>query len=251
MHIEWWMFLVICPLMFFASFIDSIAGGGGLVSLPAYLALGLPAQIAAGCNKMSAMMGTTFATFRYFKGNKIIILHALASALFALPGSYIGATIAQHISSNTLKIIILGALPFAAIAIFSKKRVVKRELKRWVVILLCSVMGFVIGMYDGLVGPGTGTFLIIGYTMLFGYDMTTASGNAKVVNLSSNIAALISFWIGGKVLFLLAIPAGICGIAGGWVGSGLAIKKGEKIIRPMLVVVVVLIFIKILWDIVA
>ncbi len=251
MVISWWMYLVICPLMFFASFIDSIAGGGGLISLPAYLALGLPAQLAAGSNKMSASMGAIVATFRYFKGNKIILLQALASALFALPGSYIGASIAQNISSNALKIIILCALPLAGIAVFTKREKIDRHFKRWLVILLCMVMGFVIGMYDGLVGPGTGTFLIIGYTMLFGVDMTTASGNAKVVNLSSNVAALLSFWIGGKVLFLLAIPAGVFGIMGSWVGSGLAIKKGEKVIRPMLIGVVVLIFIKILWDIIA
>ncbi|MCK5130131.1 MAG: TSUP family transporter [Clostridiales bacterium] len=245
------MYLVICPLMFFASFVDSIAGGGGLISLPAYLALGLPPQLAAGSNKMSASIGALFASFRYFKSNKIILFQALLSAAFALPGSYIGATIAQQISSNALKIIILCGLPIAAIAIFTHRKQSKRHLKRWLVVVLCAVMGFVIGMYDGLIGPGTGTFLIIGYTMIFGYDMATASGNAKVVNLSSNVAALISFWIGGNVLFLLAIPAGVFGIAGAWVGSGLAIKNGEKFIRPMLLFVMALIFIKIIWDIVS
>ncbi len=251
MHIVWWMYLVICPLMFFASFVDAIAGGGGLISLPAYMALGLPPQLALGSNKMSASMGAVFSAIRYFKHNKVILLHAFASAALALPGSYLGATIAQHMSSDILRIIILCSLPFAAIAIFMHKKQKKKHLKRNLVILLCAVMGFAIGMYDGMIGPGTGTFLIIGYTMIFGYDMTTASGNAKIVNLSSNIAALISFIIGGNVLFLLAIPAGVFGIAGAWVGSGHAIKNGEKIIRPMLIFVLVLIFAKIIFDIIA
>jgi uncharacterized membrane protein YfcA len=243
------MYALLCPLIFFASFVDAVAGGGGLISLPTYLALGLPAQMAAGTNKMSAAMGTTFATVRYFKGNKIIIFQALVSAGFALPGSYIGATIAQNITSNTLKIIILCALPIAAASVFIKKESKRRELKRYLVVILCSVMGFVLGLYDGLIGPGTGTFLIIGYTMIFGYDMATASGNAKVVNLSSNIAALIAFCIGGNVLFSLAIPAGVFGIAGGLLGSSLAIKKGDKFIRMMLFFVLALIFMKIIWDI--
>ena len=112
-------------------------------------------------------------------------------------------------------------------------------------------LGFVIGMYDGLVGPGTGTFLIIGYTMILGTDMATASGNAKVVNLASNIAALISFWMGGHVLWQLALPAGFFAIAGGLVGSHMAIKKGDRFIKPVLFFVLALIFAKILWDIFA
>ena len=251
MTIAWWMYLVICPLIFFASFVDAVAGGGGLISLPAYLALGLPAQAAAGSNKMSAAMGTLFAAARYFKSNKIIVLQAVVSAAFALPGSYIGATIAQSVSPQTLKIIILCGLPVAAGGIFFHKKGKLRQVKRWLAVLLCSLLGFFIGMYDGLVGPGTGTFLIIGYTVIFGHDMATASGNAKVVNLSSNIAALISFWSGGYVLWQIALPAGLFGIMGGLLGSHLAVKKGERFIKPMLLFVLVLIFIKIIWDFVS
>ena len=130
MTIAWWMYLVICPLIFFASFVDAVAGGGGLISLPAYLALGLPAQAAAGSNKMSAAMGTLFAAARYFKSNKIILLQAGLSAAFALPGSYIGATIAQSVSSQTLKIIILCGLPVAAFGIFFHRKGKVREIKR-------------------------------------------------------------------------------------------------------------------------
>ena len=116
---------------------------------------------------------------------------------------------------------------------------------------MCSLLGFFIGMYDGLVGPGTGTFLIIGYTVIFGHDMATASGNAKVVNLSSNVAALISFWSGGYVLWQIALPAGLFGIMGGLLGSHLAVKKGERFIKPMLLFVLALIFVKIIWDIIS
>ncbi len=251
MIISWWMYLALCPLIFFASFVDSVAGGGGLISLPAYLALGLPAQTAAGSNKMSAAMGTLFAAGKYFKSNKIILIQALTAGAFALPGSYIGATIAQNVSSQTLKIIILCGLPIAAAGIFFHKKQKKREVKRWLTVIICCALGFFVGMYDGLVGPGTGTFLIIGYTMIFGEDMATASGNAKVVNLSSNVAALIAFWSGGHVLWQLALPAGIFGIAGGITGSHMAINKGDRFIKPMLLFVLVLIFGKILWDLIA
>ena len=114
MVIEWWMYLVVCPLIFLAGFIDSIAGGGGVLSLPAYLLTGMPAQFAAGSNKLSAASGTIVATAKYFRGNKIDMSAALISAAFAFPGSYLGAQIAMMISSNTLKIIMLAAIPLAA-----------------------------------------------------------------------------------------------------------------------------------------
>ena len=141
------------------------------------------------------------------------------------------------------------SLPPVGIAVLTRrKKEGEKTFSRLRLYTTCGVLGAVIGLYDGLIGPGTGTLLIMGYTLLAGFDMTTASGNAKVVNLASNIAALAAFWTQGYVLLPLALPAAACGIAGNWLGSGMAIKKGAAFIRPMLIVVLGLIFIKIVYD---
>ena len=103
-------------------------------------------------------------------------------------------------------------------------------------------------MYDGFFGPGTGSFLILTYTAVIGFDLTTASGNAKIVNLASNVAALITFILGGKIVYLLGIPAAISGILGNWIGSGLAIKNGSKVIRPVFIGVISMLFLKVGYD---
>ena len=139
-------------------------------------------------------------------------------------------------------------LQFYIIFLLTKTKKKKHELSRVMIYILCAIIGLIIGIYDGLIGPGTGTFLILAYTLIVGYDMTTSSGNAKIVNLSSNLAALVAFSIKGYVIYSLAIPAALCAIAGGYLGSHLAINKGSKIIRPLLYVVLALIFIKLIFD---
>ena len=117
-------------------------------------------------------------------------------------------------------------------------------------IILSAVIGFTIGMYDGFFGPGTGTFLIFAYTTVIGFDLVTASGNAKIVNLSSNVAAFITYAIGGKILWSIGLPAAVFGIAGNWIGAGLALKNGKKIIKPMFFIALILLMIKIIYDMV-
>jgi len=250
MIIEPWMYVVVCPLIFLASFIDSVAGGGGVLSLPAYLLTGMPAQYAAGCNKFSASSGTVIATIKYFRNKKIDIIAAAISALLALPGSYLGATLAMRIPSKTLELIMLIAIPIAALSIlFTKQKAKKLIESKPLLYSICIFIGFVLAAYDGLIGPGTGTFLIIVFTFIIGYDMTTSSGNAKVINLASNLAALVAFMINGYVIFALAVPAALCAISGGYLGSHLAIKNGSKIIKPLLYIVLIAIFIKLIFDI--
>ena len=131
MAVEWWMYLVVCPLIFLAGFVDSIAGGGGVLSLPVYLLTGMPAQFAAASNKFSASSGTIVASIKYFRSNKIDVAAALVSAAFAFPGSYLGATIAMILSSNTLKIIMLVAVPLAALSVlFTKTKKKKQKIKK-------------------------------------------------------------------------------------------------------------------------
>ncbi|KLO20970.1 membrane protein [Marinitoga sp. 1197] len=246
--------IILFPLIFLAGFVDSIAGGGGLISLPAYLFIGLPSHNALATNKLSSSIGTTISTLRYANGKAIIFEVGIFSVIFSFLGSFLGAKLALVIPDNTLKIVLTVLIPVAATFILIKKPIKKdnkiKNLTHTKTIFLSSFIGFIIGMYDGFFGPGTGTFLIILYVTLLSFDHVKASGTAKIVNLASNISALITFIIGGKVIFSIGLPAALFGIAGNWIGSGLALKKGSKIIKPIMLVVLLILLIKILYDII-
>ena len=247
--------LIICPLVFFAGLVDSIAGGGGIISLPAYIAAGVPAHLALGTNKFASCIGTSVATFRFIKNGKLHITAALAAVSAALIASPLGALLALRVSEAFLRYVLLGLLPVLAFFILSKKGFredgAANKHSRSTIIRLSLAAGFCIGMYDGFFGPGTGTFLILIFNIIIGFDLLTASGNAKAVNLASNLAALITFLLSGAVLFRLAIPAALFGIAGNYIGAGLALKKGARIIRPLFVVVLALLMAKLLFDVFA
>jgi len=244
--------LMICPLIFLAGFIDSIAGGGGLISLPSYLFIGLPSHAALGTNKFSSSIGTLVATLRYAKNKQVHYKSALAAAIAALLGSYSGALMALAFDEKFLKVLLIIMLPVMAVFILTRKKFGEENkisaLSNKKVIILSIITGLVLGTYDGFFGPGTGTFLILAFTGVIGLDLATASGNTKVVNLASNIAALVAFITGDSVIFAVGIPAAICGMLGNWLGSGLAIRNGAKVIRPVFIGVMVLLFVKILWD---
>lgn len=244
--------LIICPLTFLAGFIDSIAGGGGLISLPSYLFIGLPSHAALGTNKFSSSIGTLIATLRYAKSGQVHYKSALTAALAAFIGSYSGALLALAFDEKFLRILMIVLLPIMAVFILTRKKfgeeskIAALPSKR--VIILSLITGFILGTYDGFFGPGTGTFLILAFTGIIGLDLATASGNTKVVNLASNIAAVVAFISGGSVVFAIGIPAAISGMLGNWLGSGLAIKNGARVIRPVFIGVMALLFGKILWD---
>ncbi|PXV62472.1 hypothetical protein CLV62_11912 [Dysgonomonas alginatilytica] len=243
--------LIICPLIFISGFIDSIAGGGGLVSLPTYNIAGLSPHFALGTNKFSSCIGTFFSTMRFVKNKSYNLTSAIPSIIFAFIGSAIGSKIAVCLDAKILQYVLVGGIPVIAVVIFKKKdlsNIKPRKQSKAKVIILSSVIGFVIGGYDGFFGPGTGTFLILAYTSILGFDLLTSMGNAKLVNLTSNIASFIVFAIEGKILLAIGIPAALCAIAGHYIGSGLAIKNGQKVIRPMLIFVLSLLLIKLVWD---
>lgn len=243
--------LIICPLIFISGFIDSIAGGGGLISLPAYNVAGLPPHFALGTNKFSSCIGTFFSTMRFIRNKSYDLTSAIPSILFAFIGSAIGSKIAVCLDAGILRYILIAGIPVIAVIVFKKKNfsnIAPKNFSKARIITLSSLIGFVIGGYDGFFGPGTGTFLILAYTSVLGLDLLTSMGNAKLVNLTSNLASLIVFLAEGKVLFVVGIPAALCAIAGHYIGSGLAIKNGQKIVRPMLLVVLMLLLTKLAYD---
>ncbi len=246
--------LIACPLVFLAGFVDAVAGGGGLISLPAYYLTGMPAHLAIGSNKFSSCVGTAFSTGRFLKDGSINPKVAATSATFALMGSFAGARLALVLDDHFLRVTMLVLLPAAAVFILFSKKKSEQDICTFDSIsenhamVLSGLIGIVLGVYDGFFGPGTGTFLIIAYTTLLGFDFKTACGNTKVVNLSSNLAAVITFIAAGKITYAVAVPAAVCSIAGHWIGSGLAIKKGAKFIRPVMLIVLVLLFSTVAWG---
>ena len=252
MEMSWSILALVCPLIFLSGLVDSIAGGGGLISLPSYIMVGLPAHMAYGTNKFAACLGTSFSVARFMKNKKVHIKSAIFFVFAAIIGSYIGVRVALALDEKYLKICLLVLLPIMTIFIMTRKNfgeVDKHKILSDKKIIILSILsGLVIGAYDGFFGPGTGSFYILIYTGVMGFTLTTASGNAKIVNLASNVTAMITFTLSGKVFFPIAIPAALCGILGNWIGSGLAIKNGAKVIKPVFVAVLILLFLKISMD---
>lgn len=244
-------FFIVCPLVFLAGFVDSIAGGGGLISLPAYLMAGIPAHNAVATNKMSSTIGTFVSTARYIKNGYADFKLGIPGIIAALIGANIGSRFALRIDDEVFKIILMVALPILAVYIFFKKDIQPEKtnsipFKHQVIIVV--LISFFIGMYDGFYGPGTGTFLILAYTGLAKMDTLKAGGNTKLANLASNISAFVVFLLNGKVFIGLGLVAAIFGIAGNYLGTGYAMKHGAKGIRNIIIVVICLLFVKIIFK---
>ena len=245
------MYLIVCPLALLAGFLDSIAGGGGMITLPAYYLAGLPPALAAGTNKMSASMGAVVATLNYAKAKKIDYRIGIPAVAGALVCGTLGALVLTSLPQNVVRILVLCCIPVAAAFTLRKPKLREsRTLGEKAMLILSLLVGCAIGFYDGLIGPGTGTFLILLFMQIFRMEAVQASGTAKIVNLASNVAALLSMIFTGNVLFLLGIPAGVCTMVGAHFGSRMTIKKGGKLIRLMMIVVLALLLLKILADIV-
>lgn len=245
--------LVVCPLLFLAGFVDSVAGGGGLISLPAYLFVGIPAHLAAGTNKVVNGMGTCMATINYIRSGKVDLRAAVWAAVGALAGATVGARLALWFPEAVLQTCLLVALPVVAVILVVKKDFGRQPARedRWTPrqrAALSVVIGLVIGMYDGLIGPGAGTFLIMAFTLVLGMDLLTASGCAKVGNLASNVASAVVWILGGKVLWALVPPAALCSILGNWCGARYAIRGGSGRVRGMIFVVLGLLFCKLGYE---
>jgi uncharacterized membrane protein YfcA len=247
------MIFFLCAMVFFAGFVDAVAGGGGLISLPAYLFAGVPPHVALGSNKFSGSCGATFSAGRFFVKGAMDLRAALLAASSSFIGSLIGARAVLYADEAALRAVLAVVLPVAAAFILFKRgygeQNLSGRLSRGKAAALSLSIGFLTGFYDGLLGPGTGTFAIIAFTALMKYDLRTASGNAKVLNLASNYGSLAVFALSGTVDYAIALPAGLCSIAGHYIGAGFAIRKGAAFIRPVMILVMTLLFGKILFDV--
>lgn len=248
MEITLSMLLIVCPLVFLAGFVDSIGGGGGLISLPAYLFAGVPPHMALATNKLSSSLGTTISAARLLRHMQLRL--AGVCVICSLLGSSLGSSLALLVSEKVIQYLLLPVLPIVAYYVLRGKNLnenAEREsISTGKTYALSIISSFVVGAYDGFYGPGTGTFLILLYTGLVHLDLLTASANTKAVNLASNIGALTVFILNGKVCWALGLPAALFCIAGHYLGAGMVLKNGSRIVRPIILLVITVLFLKIL-----
>ncbi len=244
-------YLIICPLVFIAGFIDAVAGGGGLVSLPAYIFTGLPVHQCVATNKMSAFMGTSVATAKYAGSGFIPWKIAVMCIPCALTGSALGARGALMVPDRAFKIVMMIILPLTGLYILTRKNGVgprNRHSFRTTVRISMGI-AFFIGVYDGFYGPGTGTFLILMLTGIAGMELTEANGLTKAINISTNAAALVVFLIHGRVLFPLGLIAGLFNIAGNYLGASGFEKNGSRLVKPVMILVLSVFLVKLLMEV--
>jgi uncharacterized membrane protein YfcA len=239
--------LLVSALVFLGGFVDSIAGGGGLVTLPAYLAIGLPPHLALATNKFSSSCGTLIAVTRYHAARTIDFKVGLVSAAGALVGSAVGARIALMVPARVINLTMLAVIPAVAVFFFLKDRILSKQVvgnPAAGVAVKSALIGLAIGCYDGFFGPGTGTFLTVAFSTFLAFDLLQASANARFANFASNIGSLAVFLVGGKVLFPLALYTAAAGVAGNYLGSHIAIARGAKVIKPLMAAVMALLLVE-------
>jgi uncharacterized protein len=252
-----WELLYLCGFAFLAGLVDSVVGGGGLIQLPA-LFLFLPPQLAAsvpavlGTNKLSSICGTSMAAIQYTRRVKIHWASILPAGIAAFLFSFLGARTVTIIQSEVLRPIVLFLLIAVALHTYRRKDLGSIHAPQFTAgreRLAGMVVGSGIGFYDGFFGPGTGSFLIFIFVGLFGFDFLTSSASSKVINVATNLSAVLYFGATGHILYEYALPMGVCNLLGSLVGTRLAILKGNRFVRVFFLVVVGVMILRFGWDV--
>jgi uncharacterized membrane protein YfcA len=235
---------------FAAGVVDAIAGGGGLITLPSLIAAGLPPQIAIATNKGQASFGAVSSFTSFWMRDGIDKKRAPLGFICGFLGSLAGAQVLLLVKPEPLKPVVLVLLILAAAFVAWPRKPSEGKAHDWAMFALApATLG--LGFYDGFFGPGVGSMLIVVFVLLFGDTLTRASGNAKVVNLASNLAALGLFAARGTVLWKIALPMAAANALGAFVGARLAVKRGDRFVRVVVLVVVGALVLKIGWDLVS
>ncbi|WP_193336823.1 TSUP family transporter [Devosia beringensis] len=230
--------LALAAVGLLAGFVDAIAGGGGMIALPALLAAGLPPVAALATNKLQGSIGTAMAAVTFWRRGYVSLQALLPAILLTFAGSFAGALVVKQLDTSLLNI----AVPIALIGIalyflFAPNLSDVDKVARLPFARFVPLLGFAIGFYDGIFGPGTGSFFTIGFVLLFGLGLTRASGNTKVLNLVSNLAALAIFIPSGDVVWPAAMAMAVGQLLGGYIGARTGIRFGARLIRPLVVVI--------------
>ncbi|MCI2032506.1 MAG: TSUP family transporter [Lactobacillus sp.] len=248
----WLTFCIVCPLVGLAGFVDAIAGGGGLISLPAYLMTGIPAHMAIGTNKLSSGMGTLVATAEFARSGYIRIKLAVIAVLMAMLGANTGSNLALHLSDHFFRLLLLVILPLTALYLVLRRSALTAPtntslspVRQAVAVALIALL---LGAYDGFYGPGAGTFLLLALTGIARLPLNAAAGTTKVINLTTNLTSLVVFLVNGKVYLLLGLTAGCFSILGNHLGTRYFNHFGGRGARPLILVVLTIFFTKTVWD---
>ena len=253
MEVTWQTFIILLPLTGLAGFVDAIAGGGGLISIPAYMLAGCPPHIAIATNKVSAGMGLITANYRYAKSGYVRWKLSAICAVAALCGGSIGAKLSLMLSDRYFKILMLVILP--ATAAFVMKGHILEDNKEDLgfartVVIACAV-ALTVGAYDGFYGPGSGTFMLLLLAGAAHMKIQEANATAKVINLCTCISSLAVYLINGQVLIILGLAAGLTSTIGAWIGTKMFDRDGSGIVKPIIILVISIFFIKIIIELIS
>jgi len=232
----WIVAFVITGLV--AGYIDSIAGGGGMIQVPVLLFVGIPPIFVLAANKMASLFGTLMASIRYAASKKISWKIVSIAIIPCLVASYVGSSLVMFISDSIIQWAILLAIPIALVFLLKKSKEIKEKdtkLTKTNVILATAPIGF----YDGLLGPGTGTYMTISMKKYLHLDYIISTASTKPLNLATNLGSAIAFIAAGKVIWMVALPMALGNIVGSYIGSHFAIKGGEEFIKKVLIYVLV------------
>lgn len=232
---------------FIAGLIDSIAGGGGLITLPALLSAGLPPQMALGTNKLQGSFGSGSAMLHFVRAGQVRLSDCLAGIIWTAIGAFFGAWAVHLLDPGLLRLLIPWLLGGIALYTIFSPRLGKEDIhSRWSTHPFYLVFGLGIGFYDGFLGPGTGSFWVMAYMLLLGYSMVRATAHTKVMNFTSNAMALIFFLSAGQVHILEGVVMGAGQSLGARIGARLVIRKGAAFIRPIFITMVLLMLVKLI-----
>ncbi|MDB5246160.1 MAG: sulfite exporter TauE/SafE family protein [Segetibacter sp.] len=246
--------VLLCLFAFAAGFIDAVVGGGGLVQTPAGLILlpHLPVSTVIGTLKVPAFSGTALASIQYMKQVTIKWKLMAVMTVLAFTSAVTGSLLLSKVNNYFMKPLLLVILVFVAIYTYTKKNFGTHTEKAHSFnrqLVYSIIASIVLGFYDGFIGPGTGSFLVLAFITLLGFDFLKASAHAKLVNLSTNLGSILFFAASGRIIFAIAIPMAICNAIGGSLGARLAIAKGNKFIRVFFLVIVVGTILRFAYDV--
>jgi uncharacterized membrane protein YfcA len=235
--------LFLCMASFGAGFVDAIVGGGGLIQVPIALIMmpNFPVATVIGTLKIPAFSGTFFAAKQYVKQVKIYWKQMALMCIVAFAFAFLGSALLTKMGNSYMKPILFCILIVVAVYTYSKKsfgQVQSKQLSNKALLIRSILLSAIVGLYDGFIGPGTGSFLVLGFIAILGYDFLHASANAKLVNLSTNFGSIVLFFIKGSIIWGIAIPMAICNAVGGLLGAKLAIAKGNQFIRVFFLLVI-------------
>jgi len=252
--VESYVLIILCVAAFGAGFVDAIVGGGGLIQTPLGLVLlpNLPVASVIGTLKIPSFSGTFFAAIQYVKTIKMDWKLLSIMMVLAVIAAFLGSTVLIYVSNDFMKPLLLVVLSLLVIYTYVKKNFGQHVAKSHSVkqqSFYAVLISFFIGFYDGFIGPGTGSFLVLAFVVVLGFDFLQASANAKMVNLATNFGSICLFVIKGKIIWMIAIPMAICNAIGGFIGAKLAINKGNTFIRIFFLVVVIGTLLRFAYDV--